>query len=56
VADRREDWLEALEVLLQSPERRESLAAVGRKHVADHFDIAAVTSQLVNFYKEIRKG
>ena len=55
LADRREDWLEALEKLLHDESIRRSLAAEGRKHVAAHFDIAAVTNQLVNFYKEIRK-
>lgn len=55
LADRREDWLEALEKLLHDESIRKSLATEGRKHVAAHFDIAAVTNQLVNFYKEIRK-
>jgi glycosyltransferase involved in cell wall biosynthesis len=56
LADRREDWLQALEVLLNNEERRLALAKCGREHVAMHFDIAAVTNQLINFYKEIRKA
>jgi glycosyltransferase involved in cell wall biosynthesis len=56
LADRKEDWLEAIEKLLHDEETRKSMALEGRKHVAAHFDIAAVTNQLVNFYKEIRKG
>jgi glycosyltransferase involved in cell wall biosynthesis len=56
LADRKEDWLEALEKLLHDESIRRSLAVEGRKHVAAHFDIAAVTNQLVNFYKEIRKA
>jgi glycosyltransferase involved in cell wall biosynthesis len=56
LADRREDWLEAIETLVHDEEARKSMALEGRKHVAAHFDIAAVTNQLVNFYKEIRKG
>jgi glycosyltransferase involved in cell wall biosynthesis len=35
---------------------RNELAEQGRRHVAEHFDLAAVTNQLVNFYREIRKG
>jgi glycosyltransferase involved in cell wall biosynthesis len=56
LADRKEDWLEAIEKLLHDEEARKSMALEGRKHVTAHFDIAAVTNQLVNFYKEIRKG
>jgi glycosyltransferase involved in cell wall biosynthesis len=56
LADRKEDWLEAIELLLHDETTRKSMALEGRKHVAAHFDIAAVTNQLVNFYKEIRKG
>jgi glycosyltransferase involved in cell wall biosynthesis len=56
LADRKEDWLEAIELLLHDESARKSMALEGRKHVAAHFDIGAVTNQLVNFYKEIRKG
>ena len=56
LADRKEDWLEAIEKLLHDEDARKSMALEGRKHVAAHFDIAEVTNQLVNFYKEIRKG
>jgi glycosyltransferase involved in cell wall biosynthesis len=56
MADRQEDWIEAMDVLINQHSVRLSLAAEGRKHVANHFDIAAVTNQLVNFYKEIRKA
>ena len=56
LADRREDWLEAIETLVHDEVARKSMALEGRNHVAAHFDIAAVTNQLVNFYKEIRKG
>ncbi|MFM7726300.1 MAG: glycosyltransferase family 4 protein, partial [Flavobacteriales bacterium] len=56
IADRKEDWLEAISALLEDAALRANMALEGRKHVADHFDIAAVTSQLINFYKEIRKA
>jgi glycosyltransferase involved in cell wall biosynthesis len=56
LADRLEDWLETINVLVKDESIRRSLALEGRKHVAGHFDLAAVTSQLVNFYKEIRKA
>jgi glycosyltransferase involved in cell wall biosynthesis len=56
MADRLEDWIEAIDILMNEQTVRASLAAEGRKHVASHFDIAAVTNQLVNFYKEIRKA
>jgi glycosyltransferase involved in cell wall biosynthesis len=56
LADRKEDWIEALDALLGSAAMRNELAEQGRRHVAEHFDLAAVTNQLVNFYREIRKG
>lgn len=56
LADRKEDWIEALEVLLHDEILRRKFATEGRNHVASHFDLVAVTNQLVSFYKEIRKG
>jgi glycosyltransferase involved in cell wall biosynthesis len=56
LADRREDWIQALDLLLNDEAKRLSMARSGREHVARHFDIEAVTNQLVNFYKEIRKA
>lgn len=56
IADRKEDWLEALDVLLNDAEARKRLTVEGRKHVSYNFDLAAVTTQLVSFYKEIRKA
>lgn len=55
LADRKEDWIEALDVLLHDEILRKKLAIEGRQHVASHFDLIAVTNQLVSFYKEIRK-
>jgi glycosyltransferase involved in cell wall biosynthesis len=56
LADRQEDWLEAVDILIHQESVRRSLAEEGRRHVANHFDISAVTAQLVAFYKEIRKA
>jgi glycosyltransferase involved in cell wall biosynthesis len=56
LADRREDWIHALDVLLHDVEKRRAMAYSGREHVAAHFDIEAVTNQLINFYKEIKKA
>jgi glycosyltransferase involved in cell wall biosynthesis len=56
LADRKEDWMDALDKLMSDEQARRTLAHEGRKYVAAHFDIAAVTNQLVNFYKEIRKA
>jgi glycosyltransferase involved in cell wall biosynthesis len=56
LADRREDWIQALHLLLNDEAKRKTMAVNGREHVAAHFDIQAVTNQLVNFYKEIRKA
>lgn len=56
IADRKEDWLDSVGALLNDSSLRSKLSEEGRKHVAANFDIAAVTAQLTNFYKEIRKS
>jgi len=56
VADRKEDWLESITALLADSALRDNMSLEGRKHVAENFDITAVTAQLINFYKEIRKA
>lgn len=56
LADRKEDWLQAVDGLLADPERINVLGVEGIKHAREHFDNVRVTQSLIQFYKELRKG
>ncbi len=56
LADRPEEWLEALDELIESPQLTHSLGVLGRVHVSTYFNNVHITNQLVDFYKLLRKG
>jgi len=56
LADRSEDWLEAIQVLLDNPKMIYELGQNGREHVRKHFGLKAVTTELIQFYKELIKA
>ncbi len=56
LADRPDEWIMALDELFGHPEVMQKLHDEGRKHAEQHFDNVEITSNLVNFYKELRKG
>jgi glycosyltransferase involved in cell wall biosynthesis len=56
LADRPDEWIQALDELLSDPQLLYNLRHEGRKHASIHFDNNQITNQLVNFYKELRKG
>jgi len=56
LADRAEEWIQALDELMNNPQMMNTLAQEGRAHAREHFDNANITANLVNFYKELRKG
>ncbi|MFM7731016.1 MAG: glycosyltransferase [Flavobacteriales bacterium] len=55
LADRAEDWIRHIQSLMDHPEKIQEISASGRKHAETHFDQQQVTSELVSFYKELRK-
>jgi len=55
LADRAEDWIHHIQQLMDHPERLNQLSAAGRKHAESHFDQQQVTTELISFYKELRK-
>lgn len=56
LADRPEDWVKAVDELLERPGLIQALGSSGRMHAEQYFDNAAITAKLVTFYKEIKKG
>ena len=56
LADRPEEWIAALDELFSQPELMKGLHQKGRLHAEKHFDNVEITADLVNFYKELRKG
>jgi glycosyltransferase involved in cell wall biosynthesis len=55
-ADRAEEWIEAIQAMIDNPELIKNLGNSGRAHVKAHFGIKAITSELVQFYKELIKS
>ncbi|MBX7052445.1 MAG: glycosyltransferase family 4 protein [Flavobacteriales bacterium] len=56
LADRPDEWLKALDEIMEQPQLTNELGIQGRMHAEQHFDITEITSNLVNFYKELRKA
>ena len=56
LADRPDEWLKAVDELMTNPALVESLGSQGRTHATAQFDNGEITDELVNFYKELRKG
>lgn len=56
LADRSEDWIEAIQALLDNKSLIKNLGNNGREHVKQHFGLQAVTTELIQFYKELIKA
>jgi glycosyltransferase involved in cell wall biosynthesis len=56
LADRPEEWVAAVDRLMEQPEEIRQLGLNGRKHAMEHFELNEITSRLVAFYKELRRG
>ncbi|MFN5619974.1 MAG: glycosyltransferase family 4 protein [Flavobacteriales bacterium] len=56
LADRPEEWVEAVDRLMNNPEEVRRLGINGRKHAMAHFELTEMTARLVAFYKELRRG
>jgi glycosyltransferase involved in cell wall biosynthesis len=56
LADRPEEWVEAVNRLMNNPEEVRRLGINGRKHAMAHFELTEMTARLVAFYKELRRG
>lgn len=56
LADRADEWIDAVGKLISDDATLNSIAEKGREHALAHFDNSAITQSLVNFYKELRKG
>lgn len=56
LADRPEEWVEAVNRLMNNPEEVRRLAINGRKHAMAHFELTEMTARLIAFYKELRRG
>lgn len=56
LADRPEEWVAAVDRLVENPGEIRRLGLSGRKHALAHFELNAITAQLISFYKELRRG
>jgi glycosyltransferase involved in cell wall biosynthesis len=56
LADRLEEWLKAIDRLMNDPDEIRRLGMNGRKHAMSHFELHEMTSRLIAFYKELRRG
>ena len=56
LADRPEEWVAVVDRLMEQPEEIRQLGLNGRKHAMEHFELNEITSRLVAFYKELRRG
>jgi glycosyltransferase involved in cell wall biosynthesis len=56
LADRKEQWLEKLEMLLGDADLRDRLAQNAIRHIHSNFTLQAVTAKLISFYKELKKS
>lgn len=56
LADRADEWIEAVGQLVSNETLLRNLSENGKEHAQTHFDNATITQSLVNFYKELRKG
>lgn len=56
LADRKEQWLNALAKLLGDADLRTRIAQSARNHILSHFTIPVVTSKLSAFYKELKQS
>lgn len=55
LADRSDEWLQALDELFTNHELMKKLKTEGRNHTLLHFNNNVITANLINFYKELRK-
>ena len=55
LADRPDEWLQALDELFTNQELMKKLKTEGRDHALIHFNNDVITANLINFYKELRK-
>ncbi len=55
LADRPDEWLQALDELLEHPDMMEKLKVEGRRHAEEHFVNSDITANLISFYKELRQ-
>jgi len=55
IADSLQEWMDALTSVIENESLRKSLSAEGPEHIRLNFDLRALTSKLVNFYKEIKR-
>jgi len=56
LADRKEQWLECIEKLLNDAGLRERMAHKATQHIRSHFTMQSVTTKLVSFYKELKRS
>jgi glycosyltransferase involved in cell wall biosynthesis len=56
LADRPEEWVTAVNRLVEDSGEIRRLGLNGRKHALAHFELNAITAQLISFYKELRRG
>jgi glycosyltransferase involved in cell wall biosynthesis len=56
VADDLQQWIDALTSVVSNESLRKSLCAAGREHIRLNFDLQALTTKLVNFYKEVKRS
>ena len=56
LADRPDEWVAAVDRLMDQPEEIKHLGLNGRKHAMEHFELNEITARLVAFYKELRRG
>ncbi len=56
LADRKEDWLKAVDDMMAHPEKITALGASGREHAQQHFDNILITQSLIQFYQELCKA
>jgi len=55
LADRPDEWIQAIDELMADEALRAKIRERGRKHACAHFNNTQITANLLNFYKELRK-
>jgi glycosyltransferase involved in cell wall biosynthesis len=55
IADSLQEWMDALTSVIENESLRKSFSVEGPEHIRLNFDLRALTSKLVNFYKEIKR-
>lgn len=49
-AETEEDWYNKLEILINSPEKRSCMGKEARKHIIDHYSVAATSKKFFNLF------